>query len=267
MHQYKMIALDLDGTLLRPDSSLSDYSIGVLQAVAETGVKVVICTGRLYEAAFFYLNRLSLNNPGIFCNGAQLRTALDGEILDECPLPLEEARIAIHLGEEAGGHPRIYMDDRIYVSRLIEEDRLYAECTRIKVDEVGDLPAFLKKDPLKLITLIPDPASIPPLMEKNATVFGNRLYFTQSSSTFVEYMNTGATKGKGVKKLADRWGFSKEAIVVAGDHFNDLPMFEEAALSLAPSNAQEKVRAAASIVCLSNAEDGVAKTLEEIFLR
>lgn len=267
MHKYKMIALDLDETLLRPDSTLSDYSVGVLKAVAETGVKIVICTGRLYEAALYYLDRLGLNNPGIFCNGAQIRTALDGKILNECPLSLEDARIAIRLGEEAGGHPRVYMDDRIYVSRIIEEDRIYAGWTRVKVDEVGDLSAFLKKDPLKLITLMPDSESIPSLLEKNGAVFENRLYFTQSMSTFVEYMNVGATKGKGLKKLAGRWGLSKEEIIVAGDHFNDLPMFEEAALSLAPSNAQEKVRTAASVVCLSNAEDGVAQKLEEMFLR
>ena len=267
MHSYKLVALDLDETLLRPDSSLSDYSVGVLRAINESGVKVITCTGRLYEGALFYLRAIGLDNPGVFCNGAQLRTALGGKIFDECLLPVEDAREAIRLGEERGGHPRVYMNDRIYVSNVTDEDRAYGEWTRVAVDGVGDLCAYLDKAPLKLINLMPDMESIPPLLEKSAQLFKGRLYITQSLSTFVEYMNAEATKGSGLKKLAALWGIAKEEIVVAGDHFNDLTLFEAAGLSIAPSNAQPTVRAAASVVCRGNDEDGVAQKLEEIFLR
>ena len=267
MSHYKLLAFDLDETLLLPNSTLSEYAVRILRAIESNGTKVVACTGRLYEGALPYLQQIGLDNPCIFCNGAQTRLALSGTILDERPLPLEEAKAAIHLGEEAGGHPRAYLGDRIFVSQLTDADRAYTEWTGVPIEEVGDLSAFLVNGPLKLISLMPNLESIPAFLEKSRLFFQNKLYITQSLSSFVEYMNAEATKGKGVKKLADRWGISREEIVVAGDHYNDLTMFAEASFSIAPANAQPTVREAASCVCLSNVEDGVAKKLEELFLK
>jgi Cof subfamily protein (haloacid dehalogenase superfamily) len=269
MHTYKLVAFDLDGTLLLPDSSLSDYAVAVLRAIDERGVKIVPCTGRPYGGTLSHLRRIGVDTPGVFCNGGQLRASLSGDVLEERPLLLEDARAAIRMGLEMGGHPRVYMNDRVYVSRIIGEDRGYAQRTGSTVEAVGDLFAFLdtaQSGPiLKIINVMPNLKSIPAIFEQGRRFFKERVYITQSLSTFVEYMHWGATKGKGLKKLADRWGIPKEEILVAGDHFNDLTMFQEAGFSIAPRNAQPIVQNAASRVCLSNAEDGVVKKLSEIF--
>ncbi|MDR2180990.1 MAG: HAD-IIB family hydrolase [Synergistaceae bacterium] len=273
MQTYELVAFDLDGTLLRPDSSLSDYAIDVLRAINRRGVKIVPCTGRHYGGALIHMRRIGVDTPGVFCNGAQLRTSLGGHILDECPLLLDDAREAIRIGLEMGGHPRVYMNDRVYVSSVNEEDRGYAQRTGSIIEPVGDLLAFLDKgSPIvlktinKIINVMPDLESVPLIFERSRCFFdGKKVYITQSLSTFVEYMHSWATKGKGLKKLAGRWGIPKEKILVAGDHFNDLTMFEEAGFSIAPQNAQDVVREAASCVCPGNAEDGVPQKLSEIF--
>ncbi|MDR2522598.1 MAG: Cof-type HAD-IIB family hydrolase [Synergistaceae bacterium] len=264
---YKLVALDLDNTLLNPDSVISEYAVRVLRAIEKTGVRVTFCTGRPYPGVLFYIRQVGLDSPGVFCNGAQIR---DGrQVLEECPLPIEDTKLAVRLGEENGAHPRVYINDRLYVSRVIEEDRLYAEGTRTIVEEAGDLRAFLDglngRRPLKLIN-VTSPEALPALFEKSEKFFGNRLYVTQSMTTFLEYMNPAANKGQGLKKLAARLGVRKEEIVAAGDHFNDLTMFAEAGYSIAPKNAQPDVLDAASCVCLPNTEDGVPKKLAEIFL-
>ena len=273
MKNYRLVALDLDETLLTPESILSEYAVSVLRAIAEKDVKVVICTGRSYVGSLFCLKQIGLNNPGIFCNGGQIRVALDGNILHELPLPIEETKLAVRLGEETGGHPRAYIGDRIYVSHMIEEDKIFADRTRIQFEAVGDLCAFLdtfNKPPLKLIHYMSDPGLAPVLIEKSARVLQDRLYVTQSLSvnktTFVEYMNVSASKGNALKKVAGMWGISKDEILAAGDNLNDLTMFKEAGFSIAPQNAHPSTLEAASAVCLSNAEDGVAKKLTEIFL-
>jgi len=268
--KYRLAAIDLDETILGPDSNLSDYAAGVLRAMAEKNVKVVVCTGRPYVSSLLYLRRIGLNNPCIFCNGAQIRGALDGKIFHELPLPIEEAKLAIRLGEEAGAHPRVYVDDRICVSHIIEGDTMYSDRTGSTIEAVGDLCAFLDKPPVKIINFVSDPKLVPTLVEKSARAFLDRLYITQSVSInraiFVEYMNAKASKGKGLRKVADMWGIEKDEIVAAGDSLNDLTMFAEAGLSIAPQNALPSVLEAASVVCLGNAEDGVAKKLAEIFL-
>ena len=273
---YRLLALDLDETLLNPESVLSDYAVGVLRAIAEKDVKVVICTGRTYTMSLLYLRQIGLNNPGIFCNGAQIRAALDGSVLHEYPLPIEDVKLAVRLGEETGGRPRVYLGDRICVSHTIESDKVYSERVCTPIEAVGDLCAFLNglpegEAPLKFINSMSDPEMVPILLEKSRSVFQDRLYITQSMSVmrtmFVEYVNGSVSKGKSVKIVADMLGISKDEIVAAGDYLNDLSMFEEAGLSLAPQNAHPSVLEAASVVCLSNAEDGIPKKLEEIFLK
>jgi len=268
--KYRLLAIDLDETILDPESRMSEYAVSVLREIAAHDVKVVVCTGRSYLGSLCYLRRIGINNPGIFCNGAQIRASLDGSILHECPLPVEEAKLAVRLGEEMGGHPRAYMDDCIYVSHIIENDKIYSDRTQTPIEAVGDLYSFLNKDPLKLINFMSDPEMVPVLLEKNNRVFQDRLYITQSvsvnKSIFVEYMNASVTKGSSLRKVADMWGISKEETAVAGDNLNDLTMFAEAALSIAPQNAHPSALSAATVVCLSNAEDGVPKKLAEIFL-
>ena len=82
---YKLVAFDLDGTLLRPDSSLSQYSVDVLRVLDERGVKIVPCTGRPHGGTLPHLRRIGVDTPGVFCNGAQLRTALSGEAWTSAP--------------------------------------------------------------------------------------------------------------------------------------------------------------------------------------
>ncbi|MDR1379116.1 MAG: HAD hydrolase family protein [Synergistaceae bacterium] len=270
---YKLAAFDMDETLLAPDASLSEYAVGVLRAIEKTGAKIVPCTGRPYGGTLPHLRRIGLETWGVFCNGAQIRGALSGDILSEYPMLLEDALAATRMGEEAGGHTRLYMGDRVYVAHIVEDDRRYIQRTGSAVEEVGNLYAFLEKNLeansnhslLKLMNVMPDPESVPALFEKSRRFFEGRLYVTQSLLTFVEYMRADASKGIGLKILADRWGIAKEDIVVAGDHLNDLTLFAEAGFSIAPQNARPAVREAASCVCRSNAEDGVARKLAEIF--
>jgi Cof subfamily protein (haloacid dehalogenase superfamily) len=266
---YKLAAFDMDETMLRPDGALSDYAAGVLHAVGAMGVRVVPCTGRPYGGVLGHLGKIGLDTAGIFCNGAQTRGTLGGEILDERPVPVEEAVLAARMGQEAGAHTRVYMDDRVYVSRVTEEDREYIARTGSVFEEVGgDLAAFLKRrsrGPLKVMNVMSGAEALRPFLEKCREVFAGKLHVTQSMATFVEYMRTDATKGNGLRNLAERWGIGKEEIVAAGDHLNDLSMFAEAGFSIAPANAQPSVLAAASCVCGSNAEDGVARQFSKIF--
>jgi Cof subfamily protein (haloacid dehalogenase superfamily) len=264
---YSLAAFDMDETLLRPDGTLSDYAAGVLRAMGAKGIRVVPCTGRPYGGVLGHLEKIGLDTAGIFCNGAQTRGALGGEILDERPVSLGDAVLAARMGEEAGAHTRVYMDDRVYVSRVTEEDRGYIARTGSVFEEAGNLPAFLERrsrGPLKVMNVI-DPEALRPFLEKCRAFFAGRLNVTQSMANFVEYMRADATKGNGLRSLAERWGIGKEETVVAGDHLNDLSMFAEAGLSLAPANAQPSVLKAASRVCGSNAEDGVAQEFAKIF--
>jgi len=95
--------------------------------------------------------------------------------------------------------------------------------------------------------------------------FGEETYIAQTYSTFLEVMNRDVSKGKGLKIAMEHCSVKKEEIIAFGDEENDLPMFKEAGLSVAPSNAKENVKAAADLVIASNAEDGVAAFLEEFF--
>jgi hydroxymethylpyrimidine pyrophosphatase-like HAD family hydrolase len=91
------------------------------------------------------------------------------------------------------------------------------------------------------------------------------VYVAQTYPTFLEVMNAGVSKGEGLKIAMKYRGLKPEQVIALGDEENDLPMFSVAALSAAPANAKEKVRLAADRVFTSNAEEGAAVFLEDIF--
>jgi hydroxymethylpyrimidine pyrophosphatase-like HAD family hydrolase len=112
---------------------------------------------------------------------------------------------------------------------------------------------------------ITDPSRHDEIRRKMLDRFGSRIYVARTFPTFLEIMNAGVSKGAGLKTAMQCRGLKREEVIAVGDEENDLPMFREAAFSAAPANGREKVKEAACHVFGSNAEEGLAAFLEELF--
>lgn len=268
--QYKMIATDLDDTLLDDNSNVSVRNREAILAAVEKGVKFVIATGRMFRTSVGYLADIGLDGDSHIINyhGALLKRAKSGETLLHRPLLNSMAIEIADEAQEKECHVSLFIDDNLYISGENEYSRYYQSLAKIELEEVGDLSLYLsrtKSDPSK-ISIIRWDGKLDDVEAGLKKSFGSKLSILQSRPYFLEITDRQATKGQTLGWLAESEGIKAEEIIAFGDGHNDLDMLEYAGLGVAVANARPELIAAADLVTSSNMEDGVAEVIEKYIL-
>ncbi|HHY60906.1 MAG TPA: HAD family phosphatase [Clostridia bacterium] len=258
---FKLVALDLDGTLLTEDKEVTPETVAAVRRVRERGCEVTLCTGRMFAATLPYARELGITLPLITYNGGLVMTPESREVLYQRSLPNRYAREIIARAREEGLAINYYHEDRLLVEEITEQHRLYAAWSRVPLEPVEDLLA-LPHDPLKIL-LMGDEEKLNRLAEEFRRQWDGTVYVTKSWPTFLEFMHPEANKGLGLKALLDHLGLDKSQVLAIGDSYNDLEMFQYAGFAVAMGNGEEAVKKAAHYVTKSNRENGVAQVLEK----
>ncbi|MDO8692356.1 MAG: Cof-type HAD-IIB family hydrolase [Dehalococcoidia bacterium] len=262
---YHLVALDLDDTLLDRDLVLSPRVERVIREIMDAGVMVTLSTGRMFQSALPYAQRLGIAIPIICYQGALIKDPTTRQVLFHQPVPLKEARQVIRIVRGWGLHINVYVDDELYVESVTAEAERYVNIARVALHPVGDLLAFLTEPPTKLV-IVSDEASIDRAMGELRAIFGETIYITKSLPIFCEIANPGCNKGNALAALASRLGVTQEETVAIGDGLNDLEMVQWAGLGIAMGNAPPELKGAAGMITGTIKEDGAAQALEDIFL-
>lgn len=265
MPQVQLIAIDLDGTLLNNDLQISDRAQRAIRAAGENGVKVTLCTGRMYASARLYALELGLDLPLITYNGALVKTSGSGDVLYHRTVPVELARQVVQLGRKYRCQINVYHQDRLYVENISDRAKLYASRTNVRLYHVHDLIEFLEHSPTKVLAINKEEV-LADMEAEFRSMWGNQLYITKSSPDFLEFLNPEATKGRGLEAVARALGVPREKIMAIGDSYNDLEMFKAAGYAVAMGNARKEIQDAADYVTCSNDDDGVAEAIENLVL-
>ncbi len=264
---FRLVAVDLDDTLLRSDGTISERTRAVLRAVQQRGVVVTLATGRMFRSALPFALRLGFEVPLITYHGALVRHALSRETIYTCPVPREAARAVIRVGRRRNVQVNFYLDDELYVERITPVGAHYAGFASVPVQRVGDLEELLERGaPLKLLFIAP-PEEQPRLAREVREEAGESVHITRSRPLYLEVIHPEATKGRGLRELAAHLGIPREEVLAFGDSYNDLELFAEAGCGVAVANACAPLKERASYVTASNDEDGVAAALEELVLK
>lgn len=133
--KYKLIAMDMDGTLLNSNKQVSDYTKEVLRKAADKGVKLVICTGRIFTSAKSYARIIGTKAPIIASNGAYIREKDREEVIYEKYLNNDILLEIVRISKEWGFYPHIYTTDTIYSERLIHSSLNYTMWNKTVPDE------------------------------------------------------------------------------------------------------------------------------------
>jgi len=265
----KLVALDLDGTLLNSNFDLEYRAKAAIHRVQEKGVKVTLATGRMFRSALPFARELNLELPLIVYHGALIKNPVSGEVLWERLLPLSIVEFLVDRARSYGFPFNVYVDDELYVDDVRLENRAYAGKARVPLHKVDDILAFLKeeapKEPIKFVALHDGP-ELDKLEEEVRKELGEKVYITRSFPYFLEVISREASKAKGLEILARLLRISPEEIMVIGDSFNDLDMFHFAGLAVAMGNAPPAVQAQAHYVVGTNDEGGVAEALTKFIL-
>ena len=273
----RAIAFDLDDTLLRPDNTVSDYTVDVLARAAACRILILPASGRTRDSMWPTVQRIGCASAYISCNGADvwgLRTT-DGTAAasgDECPLlmqellPVELAHEVARFAADRGVYCQTYSPSRFFYSVENEYAASYARSSSLEGEFVGDLTAFIRQPVTKLL-MMDTPERIAALYEEAKAIFAGRASLTCSKPYFLECNPLRATKGNALTWCAGHFGFDMADLLAFGDSLNDVSMLQAAGTGVAMGNAREDVKAMHFPVCGRNDEDGVARYIDQHILR
>jgi Cof subfamily protein (haloacid dehalogenase superfamily) len=262
----KLVALDLDGTLLSSGNELRETVVEAVLRASASGVVVTIVTGRIFAGTAPFARRLGITAPVVCYQGAALFDPQSGAILTETPLANATALRVYDALRPLGYHVQMYAGDRFYCEERNRFSELYARLAGVEPIVVPSLrETFAGRDTTKL-NVVTDIARTPACYELAREVCGADAYVTRSNPEFVEVMSPLVSKGVALGAVAARLGIPLDRVLAVGDSFNDLPLLAAAGFSVAMGSAPQALVAAADAVVADWAHDGVKEAIERFVL-
>ncbi|MDT8717597.1 HAD family hydrolase [Clostridium sp. 19966] len=272
----KYFLTDLDGTLLRSDATLSDYTINSLKKFLEEGVAVSFATARSYSSAIAVVHDVPWKYPMVLYNGAILYDPVENKIIDGFLLTAEEANEIIEIGKQFKLMPLLYVLDENDEEKVFHEELTTYGMVEFLKSRKGD-PRYKLVDKLYCekmhralaLTYIFQRETLKPLMKAVREKFGDKIHISLVKDTyienqyFLEFGHANSDKKNGIKLWAAHMDCEVSEITVFGDNSNDVGMFETAGNSVAVSNAKKELLHLAKHVTVSNDEDGVVKYISD----
>lgn len=272
--QYKLIVVDMDGTLLNTNHEVSKETRETLAKAMEKGVKVGIATGRIYPSARYYGNLLGLSTPIIACNGAIVKDEEKGEIIFSDTMQKDDVIKIINICKENNIYFHFYDHDRFYIERerynsLDFQDWTFKESMedQVGITQLEDAIGYVEKnniDVLKITILDEDMDKLENIRNQISQI--STIEIDKSWYNNMEIMNKEVSKGKGIEALAKKLGIEKDEIIAFGDNYNDLSMKDYVKTFVAMENGVDSVKEKADYVTASNDENGVAKGIKKFVL-
>ena len=249
----KMVVTDLDGTLLRDDKTISEYTASVIKALRAKGILFTIATARPIRAVTEFLPFLEYD-CAIYHNGAIVhdgKSPLDGFGIDNPGKTIHKI-----LCDMPGSHIAVEANDAMFSN--FDAERLWPG---IQYEYTTDFSEVTFAD--KIIVEATSAAKCTML----SGYIPSDLYLIPSENSIAMIMNKNAKKSSGIASLAGAHGFGLDNVVAFGDDFNDIDMLKACGFGVAVENALPEVKSFAEYICSSNMEDGVASWIEKNLLQ
>ncbi len=271
MHNKKptiyLVAVDMDGTLLHNDKSISDYTINVLRKIVEKGILLVPASGRpLNGMKAAVLNNVKGIKYAICSNGAMLMDVQKEKSISETGIPTEKALEALTYLEQFPVAVYVHTDRGTFRAEGWEKTGLSEKYPYIRFSEgnVKNLREFLRTSGVNVMKMgafaLTDELA-QKLLKKGSPIPG--IAFLRTGDGIIELNSTNASKGNSLYILCEKLGIQLENVLAIGDNENDISMLQAAGISAAMGNAEDDVKQAAKFVAGNNEEDGAAHFLEE----
>lgn len=271
---YRVIALDLDGTLLDRQKRILPESLKAIAAARELGVTVLVVTGRHHVAIHPFYQALKLDTPAICCNGTYLYDYQNRKVLKSDPLRKDLAQQVITMLDHSKIHGMLYVDDAMlyerpteHVLRSLAWAETLPEAQRPTILQVESLSAAAERaDAIwKFATTHPDLDALKAFtmeVEEKLGLACEWSWFDQ-----VDVAKGGNSKGKRLQEWVESQGMTMKDVLAFGDNYNDLSMLQTAGLGVAMGNADDFIKERAGLVIGTNEEPGIAAVIEQHILQ
>jgi Cof subfamily protein (haloacid dehalogenase superfamily) len=260
---YRLIALDVDGTIRTQEHPLSDRTRKAIASVRNAGAIVTLATGRMFRSALRASAEISISAPIASSQGAHIADPATRQVLWHRPMTGDMGRAALDALSPLKLDVMGFYDDEVYVSRLTPWVEGYGQRNHVPVHEVGDLAQFAANELTRLVVVGED-AEIQRLEAEMKASFDSRLHVTRSLPHFCEILHPDCGKDKALAWLCNHFGIRQDETIAFGNGYNDVHMLKWAGLGVAVGSAVAEVVAVADVVAPPVEEDGAAQVLESL---
>lgn len=280
----RLIAIDMDGTLLAPDHTVSERNIQAIRAAKEKGVEVVIATGRSYAEAYGPVGDAVRDLSYVCLNGADVRDE-SGNIISATYLPESDIAEITTTLENENIHYELYIDESIYTVNVEEQVQMFINLARsigqtapendIRREVMGRVQQgfirpvdsydeMIRLQGHEIYKIFGVSAQSENLQRANARLQTMpSLAISSSGVQNIEINSINAQKGIAIEEYAKQKGISMKDVMVIGDSFNDVSMMKRAGHSVAMENAPDEIKALCTETTNKSDEDGVAVAIEK----
>lgn len=267
---YKLIALDIDGTLTNSQKEITPRTRYALMEAQKQGKKIILASGRQPVGIMPIAKDLMLDRFGGFImafNGGRIINCETGETMVSKLFPLEYLPDIVNVLKDSNITINTYDDKRIISDNKVN-DYTYVERDVIKAEMVvvDDFISSVRFD-INKILLAGEPDELDKYQKILADRYDGLLDVYKSAPYFLEIMPFGVTKGSMLPLLLDKLKIKREELAAFGDNYNDMTMIGYAGFGVAMGNAETDVKKIADYICESNDNDGIANTLDKFVLK
>ena len=264
--EYKLIAADMDGTLLDDNSRLSERTKSAIAAAVKAGALFVTATGRPMRAAENVNELFKEDLPFIVFNGVAAVMGKKKDILFASSLGQDEIKQIYNEGISKTSVIMWTTGEELWASEDCEATREYRKISGAKLNIIDKIDDIAKCGIAKMMW-IDEPEKITYYQREMAEKLKGRVNFYASRPAFLEFVDAKSSKGAALRKIGEILHIAQSEMIAVGDSDNDISMLEYAGLGVAMGNASEAVKSVCQEVTLSNNEDGVAAIIEKYFLK
>lgn len=268
MKKIKMLALDIDGTLLNSELKLSSKNKASIQKAQANGIKITLCTGRPFNGIRWLIDDLGLDNTQnevVTYNGAVIQRYSDGKISYKSTISLGHFKQINSLANEIGlgihamGLNNMYTFNTSIHPLTVRESYLGNLPINVINPNIGQLPEEIIK-----LMVVGNPEKINHLIPELKTMFGEMFSITRSEDFYLEIMAKNQDKAQALKLVLEKNDYSTEELMAIGNNENDIRMIELARVGVAVENSIPQLKKVSNYITSSNDQNGVAHAIEHL---
>ncbi len=267
---YKLIALDIDGTLLNSDKQITEEVFNSIQEAKKIGKKVVLSTGRPLPGVTPLLNQLNLTDEGdyVICfNGAVVQEVKSQKVISNIEMCADDFRLIHEFAKNNNTHIHINTPTNLIIPEevpgkytLHEANLNGIEIVSMNEEDINDDITFCK------VMIVDEPEKLEEVIKNIPKELYDKYTIVRSAKFFLEFLNKNANKGTALSALCETIDIPVARTIAVGDEENDRHMIELAGLGVAMGNARDSIKDIANHITTSNNEHGVAKVIYEFML-
>jgi Cof subfamily protein (haloacid dehalogenase superfamily) len=263
---FRLAAIDLDGTLLGPDKTISPENIAAVDRLHQSGVTVIIASGRRHQNSVRFQRQLRLSGPIIACQGGLIRDGESGNVIEAHFLPQSVTRQIIGEAEKRDIQVIYYHLDHLYVA---ERNNQWVHLYEARVGERAEiLPNLDQLDGRRALKLVwyGDPEILNKIRPEMSAHYGEKVDILSTERENLEFMPRGINKATALAKVAAELGVRPDQVLAFGDGENDVQMLAWAGMGVAMSHgSQAAINAAKRVSPKGPPETAFARAVDALF--